>query len=42
MIVNSGIRTIIMRTGPSEYQEVDPVILYQRRSREALGEDARD
>jgi len=38
MIVNSGIHTIIMRTGTTEYQEVDPVTLYQRRSREALDE----
>jgi dCMP deaminase len=38
MIQNSGIRTIIMRTGTTEYQEVDPVTLYQRRSREAMGE----
>jgi dCMP deaminase len=38
MIVNSGIRTIILRTGDGQYREMDPVHLYQMRSREALGE----
>jgi dCMP deaminase len=38
MIVNAGIRTIIMRTGPTTHEEIDPVSLYQKRSREALGE----
>ena len=38
MIVNTGIRNIIMRTGPATYEELDPVVLYQKRSREALGE----
>ncbi len=39
MIVNAGIRTIIMRTGDAQYEEMDPVFLYQMRTREALGED---
>ncbi|MDD1653356.1 MAG: deaminase [Methanomicrobiales archaeon] len=38
MIVNAGIRTIIMRTGDGQYREMDPVHLYQMRSREAMGE----
>ncbi len=38
MIVNSGIKNIIMRTGTSEYVEMDPIHLYQMRSRESLGE----
>jgi dCMP deaminase len=38
MIVNSGIRNVIMRTGATAYEEMDPVVLYQKRSREALGE----
>jgi dCMP deaminase len=38
MIVNAGVGTIIMRTGPATYEEIDPVVLYQKRSREALGE----
>jgi dCMP deaminase len=39
MIVNSGITNVIMRTAPSEYREMDPMVLYQMRSRESLGED---
>jgi len=39
MIVNSAIRNVIMRTGPEEYREMDPMLLYQMRSREALGDD---
>lgn len=38
MIVNSGIKNIIMKTGTAEYVEMDPVFLYQMRSREAMGE----
>ncbi|MDD1672810.1 MAG: deaminase [Methanomicrobiales archaeon] len=38
MIVNSGVKTIIMRTGDSQFVEMDPVFLYQMRSRESLGE----
>jgi dCMP deaminase len=38
MIVNSGIRNVIMRTGESTYEDADPIVLYQKRSREALGE----
>jgi len=38
MIVNSGIKNVIMRTGPETYQEMDPMVLYQVRSREALGD----
>jgi dCMP deaminase len=40
MIVNAAVRTIIMRTGPETYEEIDPVVLYQKRSREALGESS--
>jgi hypothetical protein len=36
MIVNAGVKTIIMRTGPAAFEEIDPVVLYQKRSREAL------
>ena len=39
MIVNSAIKNVIMRTGPEEYREMDPMVLYQMRSREALGDD---
>jgi dCMP deaminase len=39
MIVNSGISNVIMRTGQDTYKEMDPMVLYQMRSREALGED---
>jgi dCMP deaminase len=28
-----------MRTTPTEYKEMDPMVLYQMRSRESLGED---
>jgi dCMP deaminase len=38
MIVNSGLKNIIMRTGASEFVEMDPIHLYQMRSRESLGE----
>lgn len=38
MIVNSGIKNVIMRTGTEEYHEMDPMALYQMRSREALGD----
>jgi dCMP deaminase len=38
MIVNTGIRNIIMRTGPATYEEMDPIVLHQKRNREALGE----
>ena len=37
MIVNSGIINVIMRTTPDEYKEMDPMVLYQMRSRESLG-----
>jgi dCMP deaminase len=30
-----------MRTGRDSYKEMDPMVLYQMRSREALGEDAK-
>jgi dCMP deaminase len=40
MIVNSGITNVIMRTTPEEYKEMDPMVLYQMRSRESLGEDS--
>lgn len=39
MIVNSGITNVIMRIADGEYREMDPMVLYQMRSREALGED---
>jgi dCMP deaminase len=39
MIVNSGIKTVIMRTGEGEYEEMDPVDLYRMRSHEALGDE---
>jgi dCMP deaminase len=41
MIVNSGIGNVIMRTGGDSYKEMDPMVLYQMRSREALGEDTK-
>jgi len=41
MIINSGIANVIMRTGSEGYMEMDPMVLYQMRSREALGEDAK-
>ncbi|OPX73698.1 MAG: Cytidine and deoxycytidylate deaminase zinc-binding region [Methanoregulaceae archaeon PtaB.Bin152] len=39
MIVNSGVRSVIMRTGDETYEEMDPIALYQMRSSEALGEE---
>jgi len=41
MIVNSGVANVIMRTARDAYKEMDPMVLYQMRSREALGDDAR-
>ncbi len=41
MIVNSGITNVIMRTAKDEYREMDPMVLYQMRSREALGDDVK-
>jgi dCMP deaminase len=41
MIVNSGVSNVIMRTGEDTYKEMDPMVLYQMRSREALGEDTK-
>jgi dCMP deaminase len=41
MIVNSGISNVIMRTDTDNYREMDPMVLYQMRSRESLGEDAK-
>ena len=40
MIVNSGIASVIMRTTPDEYKEMDPMALYQMQTRESLGEDS--
>jgi len=37
--VNSGVRSVIMRTGDETYEEMDPIALYQMRSTEALGEE---
>nr|WP_320160464.1 deaminase [uncultured Methanoregula sp.] len=39
MIVNSGIKNVIMRTGSDSYNEMDPMAIYQMRSQEELGED---
>ena len=39
MIVNSGIKNVIMRTGTEEFSEMDPMALYQMRSMEALGDE---
>jgi dCMP deaminase len=39
MIVNSGVGNVIMRTSKESYREMDPMVLYQMRSRESLGED---
>jgi len=39
MIVNSGVRSVIMRTGDETFKEMDPIALYQMRSIEALGEE---
>jgi dCMP deaminase len=41
MIVNSGIANVIMKTGTETYKEMDPMVLYQMRSRESLGEDGK-
>jgi dCMP deaminase len=41
MIVNAGVTNVILRTAASEYREMDPMVLYQMRSREALGEDGK-
>jgi dCMP deaminase len=41
MIINSGISIVIMRTDKDSYREMDPMVLYQMRSRESLGEDAK-
>jgi dCMP deaminase len=41
MIVNSGITNVILRTAKEAYKEMDPMVLYQMRSREALGDDAK-
>jgi dCMP deaminase len=41
MIVNSGVGNVIMRTSKESYREMDPMVLYQMRSRESLGEDER-
>ena len=38
MIVNSGVKNVIMRTGAEESSEMDPMALYQMRSGEALGD----
>lgn len=39
MIVNSGVRSVVMRTGDETYEEMDPIALYQMRSTEALEEE---
>jgi dCMP deaminase len=41
MIVNSGVANVIMRTAPDAYKEMDPMVLYQMRSRESLGDDGK-
>ena len=41
MIVNSGITNVIMRIARDAYKEMDPMVLYQMRSREALGNDVK-
>jgi dCMP deaminase len=41
MIVNSGITNVILRIAKDSYKEMDPMVLYQMRSREALGDDAK-
>jgi dCMP deaminase len=41
MIVNSGITNVILRISRDTYKEMDPMVLYQMRSREALGDDAK-
>jgi dCMP deaminase len=40
MIVNSGVTSVIMRTGEETSSEMDPMVLYQKRSRESLGDDS--
>jgi dCMP deaminase len=39
MIVNSGVINIILRISKDTYKEMDPMVLYQMRSREALGDE---
>jgi dCMP deaminase len=41
MIVNSGVTNVIMRITSDSYKEMDPMVLYQMRSREALGDDGK-
>jgi dCMP deaminase len=41
MIVNSGVGNVIMKAGKESYKEMDPMVLYQMRSRESLGEDGK-
>jgi dCMP deaminase len=41
MIVNSRITNVIMRTTAETYKEMDPMVLYQMRSRESLGDDGK-
>jgi dCMP deaminase len=41
MIVNSGITNVILRTTRETYREMDPMVLYQMRSREALGDEVK-
>jgi dCMP deaminase len=41
MIVNSGVGNVIMKAGKDSYKEMDPMVLYQMRSRESLGEDGK-
>ena len=38
MIVNSGVTNVILRISKDTYKEMDPMVLYQMRSREALGD----
>ncbi len=38
MIVNSGVTNVILRISKDNYKEMDPMVLYQMRSREALGD----
>jgi len=39
MIGNSGVTNVVMRITSDSYKEMDPMVLYQMRSREALGDD---
>jgi Deoxycytidylate deaminase len=39
MIVNSGVTNVILRISKDNYKEMDPMVLYQMRSREALGDE---